>query len=101
MSKPTLDLARAKRAATERMTVRDTGRANFYYVSSKRGVYLVNTGQNTYTCADFRKRILRLRRKGNLEARCKHQLRVIHATQGLRAQQLYAPRPRTEWKEAV
>ena len=99
MVKPTTaHLARLKRAASEPMTVRDAGRPHCYYVESKRGTYLVDTGKNTCTCGDFRHRILKLRRQGNKSAQCKHQIRVNSKPNALTAMALYAT---AEPKEAT
>ena len=84
------DLARLKRAATEVMRVVDAGRANCYYVSSKGGTYLVDTAKKTCTCADFRNRIVKMRRQGKPDAECKHLIRVNSKPNALRSLLLYA-----------
>ena len=102
MSKPSLDLVRAQRAATETMRVTALGQGRFTVVGKSQTPYAVNTLEDTCTCRDFRNRIVKLRRHGNPKAQCKHLLRVNNGTKWLQAQLLYTTaRPRTEWKESV
>ena len=84
------DLARLKRAAMDAMRVVEAGRPHCYYVSSKGGTYLVDTSKKMCTCADFRNRILKMRRQGKPNAECKHLIRVNSKPNALRSLLLYA-----------
>jgi hypothetical protein len=84
------DLARLKRAATEVMHIVAAGRPKCFYVSSKGGTYLVDTAKKTCTCADYRNRILKMRRQGKPNAECKHLIRVNSKPNALRSLLLYA-----------
>ena len=96
------DRARITRAATETMKVVSTDKAGQFIVyTAHGGAYTVDAQAKTCTCADFRNRIAKMRRRGDRNAACKHLLRVTNGKRLLQAQLLIGEKKRQEWGEAV
>ena len=101
LNTPSDDRARITHAATEPMEIESTDQPWRFTVRTAHGVYRVDAQTKTCTCPDFRNRILKLRRRGDKNAACKHLLRVTNGKRLLEAQLLVGNKQRSEWKEAV